>query len=141
MCVLVCAQNQTHLVGTIPTSPLQHTITSIQRQQGLTGNTMQSLFSVCLHAHMFPCVQRKLSTTGVMESNSSGGDPQDLLPPNLPTPFLPPFSSLSPSSSYHPYTACPGETAVEDIMLYCVCVRVCMCVRDRKMKRKTENTE
>lgn len=44
------------------------------------------------------------------------------LPPRIYShfPLLPPISSLSASSSsYHPYTACPGETAVEDIMLCC----------------------
>lgn len=51
---------------------------------------MQSLFRVCLHAQTFPCVQRRLSTTGVKESNSSGGGPQDLLP------HLFPLSRLSP---------------------------------------------
>lgn len=84
--------------------------------------------------HMFPCVQEKLSTTGVKESNSSGGDPQDLLPPLLLLfPLLPPLSSLSPSSSYHPYTACAGETAAEDIIL------CSLRVRERKIKRKKEN--
>lgn len=66
--------------------------------QGAGRNSMQSLFRVCLHAQMFPCVQRRLSTTGVKESNSSGGGPPRFTPPPFPT--LPPSSSsLSLSSS------------------------------------------
>lgn len=76
---------------------------------------MQSLFRVRLRAQTFPCVQRRLSTTGVKESNASGGGgPQDLLPHLFPLSPLPLSSCTLFIIQYHPHSGC-RETAVEDI--------------------------
>ncbi len=107
---------------------------------------MQSLSSVCLHAHMFPCVQRKLSTTGVKESNSSCGNPQDLLP-LLPLLFFLPSPLLSFTlfiiSPLHRLPWRQLQKTLCSAVCVCVCVCececICVCLREREMKREDEN--
>lgn len=82
------------------------------------GLCKASLVCVCMHKCSQAC-RRGFQHLVWRNPTPVAVTPKIYSPSSYSFPLLSPVSSLSPSSSYHPYTACPGGTAVEDIMLCC----------------------